>query len=124
MKAHFAGLFLSVLCVSGNSYAFEKIIIKCNGEAVNCPALPLPPLPPTPPSPPPPPPPPPPPMPPAVPEVVVSAQAHLACAGKKIGTEITWEYANRSMMTGVCGERDGKPYLKLNHVFISNSSSH
>ena len=126
MKVFFGILFVIVLGVSVHSFALEKLTIltiKCNAENVNCPPLPLPPSPPAAPSPPSLPSapiPPEPPVPPAVPELIVPTQAHLACVGKAIGTEITWEYENKSTMTGVCGERDGKPYLKLIHAHFFN----
>lgn len=129
MKLFFGVLFFIVSSVPSYSYALDKLTIKCNAENLNCPPLPLPPAVPIPPAPPElpaipmtpmTPMPPAPPALPVVPEIVVPAQAHLACVGKALGTEITWEYENKSTMTGVCGERDGKPYLKLNHVHISS----
>ena len=132
MKVLFTVLFFIVLGVSGNSYARDKLTIKCQAENVNCPPLPSPPAVPIPPAPPEPPAtpelpmtpmtpmPPSPPNLPVVPEIIVPAQAHLACVGKTIGTEIRWEYENKSSMTGVCGERNGKPYLTINQLHTSS----
>ena len=125
MKVFFGILFCIAFGAPSSSYAFNKLTIKCSAENINCPplpsppALPIPPLaPPSPPSLPLAPAPPSPPMLPVVPEMAVPAQAYLACVGKSTGTEITWEYENKSSVTGVCVERNGKPYLKLNRVHI------
>ncbi len=144
MKAILSALFFSVLGVSGSSYAQDKITIICKSDDANCPArmmacdskkekcagiadselsesiLPLPPLPPLPPVSPTPPAPPAPPMP---PQIHVPAEAHMACVGKKIGTEITWEYEKKVSLSGICSERNGKTYLKISHLSIVNSST-
>lgn len=141
MKAMLSVLFFSVLGVTGSSYAQDKISIICKSEDVACPARmiacdgkkeqcqetvysalskalpPLPPLPPVVPTPPAPP------VPPVPPQFHVPAEAHLACVGKKAGTEITWEYEKKVSLTGICRERNGKAYLKLSHLAITNSST-
>ena len=114
MKIFVGVLFCTVLGISAHCYASDYVVIKCDTENVNCPALPVPPSAPIPPAPAMPP------LPSSLPEIVVPTQAHLACVGKAIGTEIRWDYKNKSSMTGVCNERNGKPYLKLSHIFISN----
>lgn len=153
MKAMLTVVLFSVLGVTGSCYAQDKITIICKSEEADCPARIIaydsakeecrgtrhsslsdsiqsaPALPPVPKVPPVPPRPlghaalPAPPAPPAPPMIQVPDEAHLACVGKKTGTEITWEYENKASLTGICSERKGKVFLKLRHVYIANSSA-
>jgi hypothetical protein len=72
-------------------------------------------LPPAPPAPPPPPalpampPPPAPPKPPALP--AIPAQAHLACAGKSVGSALTWVIKKGETMSGIC--KQGKNGMRF-----------
>lgn len=69
------------------------------GRCLIAPAPPAPPAPPAVPAPPP--------MPPPPPEIIVPKAAHDACAGKAIGSKITFSPGKGETMTGSC-EKDSK----------------
>jgi hypothetical protein len=102
------------------------IVHDCSADIRNCPppeppVPPAPPAPPMPPMPPAPPMPPMPPMPPAVPPMpTIPAGAHAACAGKSVGSALTWVIAAGETMTGTCERKSGKMVFALNSYHIEH----
>lgn len=79
----------------------------CTKGSAECPVPPVPPAPPAPPALPDLPAPPAPPAPPPLPALPpVPAAAHAACAGKAVGTSLTYFIGKKESMTGTC-EREG-----------------
>jgi hypothetical protein len=95
-------MFAALLATAGAGHAAARNDCPERGPCVIAPVPPVPPVPPAPPAPPMPPmPPAPPPMP------VVPEAAHAACAGKSVGSAVTYQPRRGETMSGTC-EKDGK----------------
>ncbi|GEM_PF-5914327 len=104
MKAALPSLLFAGLCtLSGAAFAQD-----CDCATTSPPSPPAPPAPPA--LPVPPVPPAPPPMP-AVPE-----QAHLMCAGKPAGTEVSYAFRKGEVMRGTCEPVGGKMMFALDAI--------
>lgn len=103
----FVAAAMTVLAAS--SYAGPR----GNCDSRHCPPPPAPPVPPLPPMAALSPVPPMPPMPPMAPDVDVPDEAHAACAGKAVGSRITYAPSRHASMTGVCKRDDEGMYFAL-----------
>ena len=116
-------LFATLFCAAGASTAADSDDVPARGRGMLAPPAPppVPPVPPVPPTAPEAPVPPVPPAPPAPPPMpVVPDAAHDACAGKAVGSKMSYHPRRGETMRGTCEKDEKGMYFELNEYHSSH----